>query len=417
MHKKYSPFIIVIFAILCLAVPRTIQATSFNDGTLIKGLSDKVYVIENGLKRWIKTADIFNGLGYSWANIKHVSEQMLSDTPPGKDLTGNYRYPDGALIRGIGPKIYLIEQGERRWIPSPEIFESGGFRWENVIQIADKIINRIKEGSNLSSIYNSSELRPQTVILDGPCKQHQASIPEINQNEIKFRYSGSIRNGSNDLRFETFLAGYDTSWKNSWSYERTIRLPNENKTYAFYVRAKTEDGYYDATPAFCKFETKLSSYNQQVEISSVQSWSADPDNEKITLKTKWSLSESINITGWTLKIEKRAPITIPQAVKSVYSDSIYNHKEDLILGSGEKVIIYGGASPIGINAYKVNKCMKYFDDKLEYDTCRYEHYQDPDFLEKEWRIYLNRTSEFLTEEDEEIILKDKNGMVVDIYSY
>ena len=72
---------------------------------------------------------------------------------------------------------------------------------------------------------------------------------------------------------------------------------------------------------------------------------------------------------------------------------------------------------IGINAYKVNKCLKYFDDKLEYDKCRYEHHQEPDFFEKEWRIYLNRTSEFLVKENGEIILEDKDEMVVDRYNY
>ena len=53
----------------------------------------------------------------------------------------------------------------------------------------------------------------------------------------------------------------------------------------------------------------------------------------------------------------------------------------------------------------------------EWENCFYEKNQYPDFLEKEWRIYLNRSSEFLAKENEEVILKDKNGLVVDKYSY
>lgn len=414
--QKLSLFCITILIILSLlTIPKTSQA-AFGEGALIKGLSNKVYVVENGLKRWIKTADIFNKLKYSWANIKSVSEDLLSDTPLGRDITRDYKYPDGTLLRGSGPPVYLIEKGLKHWIPNPQIFAARAFKWQNVIQAEDKILNKIKKGDDIS--LSSPNHRPQTLILDGPCKQYQDNIPIIETNQIEFKYSGRNSQGSTaGLKFETFLAGYDKQWTTSWrSYVRKITLPAENKTYTFYVRAKTKDGYYDATPAFCKFKVNLSPYNKQVNISYVSGRSTDPANERITLKAK-SSAEAINITGWTIKIKKRAPITIPNAVEFVYSDSIYNHKRDLVLEPGEKVTIYGGASPIGIDAYKVNKCLKYFDDKLEYDTCRYEHYMDPDFLKKEWRIYLNRNSEFLAKKDEEIILKDKNGLVIDKYSY
>lgn len=401
-----------------MIIPKTSQA-ALSEGTLIKGLSNKVYVIENGLKRWIKTAKIFNKLSYSWANIRAVSETLLNNTPPGKDITSSYKYPEGTLLRGDGPPVYLIEKGKRHWIPNPQIFTAKKFKWQNIIQIPDKILNRIKKDQDISWAYDPSSQRPQTFILDGPCKQHQETIPEIKTDQIEFKYSG--RNGqrsATNLKFETFLVGYDTRWKSSWSsYKRKITLPDGNKTYAFYVRAKTKDDYYDITPAFCKFEVNLSPHNKQIEISSVWGRSTDPAKERITIKASSKLSEGINITDWTIKAKKSMLIIIPQAVKSVYSSSIYNFKRDLILEPGEKLIIYGGASPIGINAYKVNKCLKYFDDKLEYDKCRYEHHQEPDFFEKEWRIYLNRTSEFLAKEDEEIILKDKDEMVVDKYSY
>jgi len=417
MTHKNLLFIITILIILSLiTIPKTSQA-AFGEGALIRGLSNKVYVIENGLKRWIKTADIFNKLRYSWANIISVSEDLLSNTPLGKDITRDYQYPDGTLVKGIEPPVYLIEKGLRRWIPNPQIFAARAFKWQSVIQAEDKILDRIKKGDDISS--NPPNHQPQTFILDGPCKQYQDTIPEIRTDQIEFKYSGRNSQGNTtNLKFETFLEGYDKGWRSSWgsSYERKITLPAGSKTYTFYVRTKTKDGYYDTTPAFCKFKINLSPYNKQVEISSVSGRSTDPTREQITLRTK-SSAETINITDWTIKTKKRMPIAIPQAVESVYSDSIYNHKVDLVLEPGERLTIYGGASPIGINAYKINKCLKYYNDKLEYDACRYEYYNDPDFLKKEWRIYLNRNSEFLAKEDEEIILKDKNGLVVDSYSY
>ncbi len=428
IHKNLF-YIIILFIILSLTIiPKTSQA-AFGEGMLIKGLSNEVYVIENGLKRWIKTADIFNKFGYSWTNIKSVSEDLLNNAPPGKDITNTYNYPDGTLIKGSGHPVYLVEKGLKRWIPNPQIFEARAFKWQNIIQAEDKILDKIKKGDDISP--DPSNHQPQTFILDGPCKQFQGTIPIIETNQIEFKYSGrnsqapldktsylTGQGNTTDLKFETFLAGYDESWKTSWySFTRKITLPSENKTYTFYVRVKDENSYYDITPASCKFRINLSSYHNQVEISSVSGRSTDPTKEQITLKSGRKSSESINITGWTIKAKKRIPITIPQAIESVYSNSIYNHKVDLILEPGEKVTIYGGSSPIGIDAYKINKCLKYFDDKLEYDTCRYEHYQDSDFFKKEWRIYLNRSSEFLAKDDEEVILKDEDGMVIDIYNY
>ncbi len=261
------------------------------------------------------------------------------------------------------------------------------------------------------------------MLLIGPCGQYQTTIPEIKTNQVEFKYSGRNSQGdATNLNFETFLDGYDEEWQSSWhSYNREIDLPAENKTYTFYVRAKTqgdwgENIYYDTTPAFCKFKTNLSSYHQQVEISSVWSWSTDPTEERITLRTEWSFSGSINVTGWTLST-KKGRIIIPQAIKIVHPESMYNLKKDLILEANEEITIHGGVSPIGINAYMSNTCESYIDNQTEYKNCFYENNQYPDFLKNEWKIYLNRTSEFLADENEEIILRDKDGKIVDQYSY
>ena len=109
LHKRLLPTILIFVAIFG-AIPGLVQAAP-DEGALIKGLSEKVYVIENGLKRWIKTADIFNKLSYSWANIVLVSENFLNNIPPGKEINSASQYPDRTLIKGNNPPVYLIEKG------------------------------------------------------------------------------------------------------------------------------------------------------------------------------------------------------------------------------------------------------------------------------------------------------------------
>ena len=60
--------------------------TTIQSGSLVKEKNNpKVYVLDNGIKRHIPTADIFNSLGYSWASIVEVDSLIAYITGP--DMT------------------------------------------------------------------------------------------------------------------------------------------------------------------------------------------------------------------------------------------------------------------------------------------------------------------------------------------
>ncbi|MCB9802633.1 hypothetical protein H6761_01260 [Candidatus Nomurabacteria bacterium] len=55
-----------------------VSSAKISDGTLlISDESNQVYVIANGKRRWIVDQETFEGLGYSWSNIKKVSDRVL----------------------------------------------------------------------------------------------------------------------------------------------------------------------------------------------------------------------------------------------------------------------------------------------------------------------------------------------------
>lgn len=59
----------------------------FTDGTLLKVKNDnKVYVISKGQRRLIPTADIFLNYGYSWSNIIETTQEALELHPLGDNL-------------------------------------------------------------------------------------------------------------------------------------------------------------------------------------------------------------------------------------------------------------------------------------------------------------------------------------------
>jgi len=119
------------------------------DGTLIKGIGPKVYVIENGEKRWITTAGIFVSRGYKWENIITVSDNELGSYIEGQKISSQNLKPDGTLIKGIGPKVYVIENGEKRWITTAGIFSIKGYEWDKVVNVQDIELNSYEDGLNI----------------------------------------------------------------------------------------------------------------------------------------------------------------------------------------------------------------------------------------------------------------------------
>ncbi len=56
-------------------------------------------------------------------------------------------YPDGALIEGSGPAVYVMQGGRRRWIPDPATFAAMGYVMSMVQRVSDAAMNAIPLGA------------------------------------------------------------------------------------------------------------------------------------------------------------------------------------------------------------------------------------------------------------------------------
>ena len=56
---------------------------------------------------------------------------------------------DGDLIKGDMDRVYLIENGERRWVPTLEIFDAHGFAWDRVRVLQERDLARLPQGPPL----------------------------------------------------------------------------------------------------------------------------------------------------------------------------------------------------------------------------------------------------------------------------
>jgi hypothetical protein len=458
--------LIIFLAVIGLLFGFNSQAYStFSNGTLIKGSGPEVYIMEYGLKRWIPTPAVFQSLFLDWNKIKRVTDDLLNSFPNGNKMSSNFS--EGALLKSDkNAKVYLNDNNKLRWVPDPYVFNSNNFSWENITTVTDATINWRTKGTDVRA--GEFTLLPTTFIITKP-------PAEVNLTKLTFVYSGTNPTGpTSDLVWETFLDGFDAAWQYpSSTFTRVVTLPGVNKTYTFYVRSKNKDGKVDDHPASYSF--KLVGFSPEyvkLKISGVKYRGVTANDEyvKITNNTKIN----IDATGLVIKNKQNETINIPQSVENL-SLGGGDMLSDIILAQNKSVTIFSSSSPVGKN-FRLNdctgylnnyytftpklpercpkpidqdligyskscrdyinalpacaapntgdlriaydsQCVNYLMSNLNYSSCvlRYQAY--PSFLKDEWYVYINRSSGFLNDTHDEVKLLDKDGNLIDTYSY
>ena len=67
--------------------------------------------------------------GYKWEDIVEVSKNELTQYI----MIGTVSFPDGAIIKGDSPQVYIIHNQTRRWIKDETVFNSLGLKWQNLV--------------------------------------------------------------------------------------------------------------------------------------------------------------------------------------------------------------------------------------------------------------------------------------------
>lgn len=98
---------------------------------------DDIYLItESGFKRALPNSRILNLYGKS-ADILVADDSKIINL-----------LPENRLIRAKGDdKVYFLEQKIKRWITSPEVFEKMGFDWLEVVEIDPEEMNYYPEAT------------------------------------------------------------------------------------------------------------------------------------------------------------------------------------------------------------------------------------------------------------------------------
>lgn len=103
----------------------------------------KIYLVINGFRCWVPNPTTFNNLFVPGATVTpDVNIGVVSEGPA---------LSDGAVLAKstVADPVYLVSNGVKRWIPSQEIFSRYQFNGANIQLVAPVIMDSVPSGSNI----------------------------------------------------------------------------------------------------------------------------------------------------------------------------------------------------------------------------------------------------------------------------
>src|SRR3989344_5178066 len=150
--------------ILGVAIAFSMSAPAMAAPVLLRAPNDsRVFLVENGKRYWIRSAEVFNSYSLKWPDIKEVSANELAG------------YPFVTLVAKPGDsKIYYRGKSakEKRWIASPEAFLANNFDWREIKTINDLDLKQYPDSADITGdLINEKTVSVEvstTTALDDP---------------------------------------------------------------------------------------------------------------------------------------------------------------------------------------------------------------------------------------------------------
>lgn len=117
-------------------------------GMLLQGSTDSVYLYADFQKHLFPSPEVFLSHGYHWEQIVKVNDKYLAQLATGSPVT----FREGTLLRGESDKVYFIEHGLKRHISNVAIFEGLGYQWTHILSATEATLDAIETGPEINSL-------------------------------------------------------------------------------------------------------------------------------------------------------------------------------------------------------------------------------------------------------------------------
>lgn len=143
------------------------EAKKYPDGTLVKVKgSDAVYLVDFGKKRKFWTLVQFLSLGYKSEKVIEIESAELANLAEGPAM----KWPSGTLLKANDyPDVYIIINGEKNLIKSADEFLRKGYKWSDIISVSKEelAVYSLPSTEIQSGNLVRSENKPEIYLVDG----------------------------------------------------------------------------------------------------------------------------------------------------------------------------------------------------------------------------------------------------------
>ncbi|RJO62236.1 hypothetical protein C4544_00060, partial [candidate division WS5 bacterium] len=159
------------------------------------------YLVDNGKKRYLSYATYVNwGLGKYPVDL--VSSGTFNNYPTDTALN--------RFVRDESGNIFIIDKGERKWVPSWPAFDLWGFNRADILTISSITLNYLPRGINFSYIVKEPDPSPNIYLIDSGTKRHilngdllgHLGVPTINIGVVSAELLNTLSSGND---FTSFL--------------------------------------------------------------------------------------------------------------------------------------------------------------------------------------------------------------------
>jgi len=103
----------------------------------------EVYLVLDGTRHWIPNPDTYNQLFRDWNGIQQVID--ITNIDEGAAITDR-----AVLMRAPNTApVYLVSNGVKRWVTSPQAMDKYYLDWNKIQAVPQVVVNSVPTGGNL----------------------------------------------------------------------------------------------------------------------------------------------------------------------------------------------------------------------------------------------------------------------------
>lgn len=164
---------------------RLLALYKLKPGSLVRGeQGPAIYLLDDRLqKQWIVSPQTFQYCGWDWLSIQIIPDWLLERLETTPDMPA-CALEHGILLSDRQGKVYLLTNGRKRWVSSPEVLLRCGWRWDQVYTDLAGLLERLPDGPGIfycprAGDFVQSVVSPRVYLIDEQHRRRWITRPEL----------------------------------------------------------------------------------------------------------------------------------------------------------------------------------------------------------------------------------------------